>query len=973
MISISSKRFLASILCVALLLGAIPSLGSEVFPFIAYTTQTLRMLEKPLSSANLILSIPPNDALTVTGSDGSFYIVEYSGRLGYADKTSITKTAPGPQGAKLAADTAPLAANTAVTSKYPTLTIDSEGPAVRALQLALEELNFYKNKVDGKYGENTAQTVRDYQEKNKLPVNGIADPISQQKLFEGRPLNFAGRATQVRTLPAISGLILRPGDRGDAISQLQQLLKDKGFYKGTIDGEYGRGTEDAVRDFQKTSGLKVDGKAGQNTMQSLSSTTGSQDSQPSISAAPQATISPPFVPELGEATYPYQTIATASVNMRKSPSANAARMLTIPENASITVLETSSNFLKVTYRNYTGYAMSDYISVPEQYLSGKTLPINTAARQNYETLGVAASGEKVRSLQLALTELGFLKGQVDGVFGAGTLAAMKALQEKNKLRPTGVATPEIQQLIYEGRPRNAGNKLVSIKLLPPIPNFPMSQGDKGDAVLVLNRQLLELGHYTGTPGNEYTAKTTNSVKGFQKAHSIKQTGKADTFTLLAINAALGVSVLPTAQPVGPTAAPPPSFVTLQNGTKGVAVTQLQARLVSLGYNQAAPDGIYGAKTQAAIKAFQMRNALLVNGIADYATQQKLYDASALPAGTNLPEVNPGLKQETLRIGSVGQGVITLQSRLLTLNYLTGAADGIFGTETAKAVSAFQRKNSLKADGVAGPSTLDSLYGKNAVSNQGIVVTPGTGSQETAQPTSLRIGDSGSDVKSMQQKLINLKYLSGGADGIFGPKSFLALQSFQSNNKLQADGVAGKLTLAKLSDPKALPASGLIDPKPIPTPKPSVPGAPVFRAPKASEVRYSDWQSVIRAKLRSMPKVIVYDFLTGSHYNVTIFSMGKHADGEPPTKQDTQIMENIMGVNNWTPRPVWVIFSDGSVHMGSTHSHGHEVDHTSGNNLVGHICIHFPRSMQDAEATGPYAVSQQQSILAGWDLTKSMAK
>ncbi|NLC31744.1 MAG: SH3 domain-containing protein [Clostridiales bacterium] len=974
MISITSKRFLASILCAALLFAVIPSQGSPAFPFIGYTTQNLRMLEKPSAGANLILSIPPNDAVTVTGSDSNFYIIEYMNRLGYADKASITQTAPGLQGAKSAAANAPLAANAALIAKYPALAIGSEGPAVRALQFALEELNFYKSKVDGKYGENTAQTVRDYQEKNKLPVNGIADPVSQQRLFEGKPLNLAGRATQVRTLPAIPGLILRPGDRGDAVSDLQQLLKDKGYYKSTIDGVYGQGTENAVRDFQKANQLKVDGKVGQNTMQALLGSANNQDIQPTSPPAPQTTISPPFVPVLGEATYPYETIATASVNMRKAPSANAARMLTIPQNASITVLETSSNFLKVTYKNYTGYAMSDYISVPEQYLSGKTLPLDTAARQNYETLGVASSGEKVRSLQLALTELGYLKGQVDGVFGAGTLAAMKAMQEKNKLRATGVATPEIQQLIYEGRPRNAGNKLVTLKLLPPIPNFPMSQGDKGDAVLTLNRQLVELGHYNGTPGNEYTAKTTNSVKAFQKAHSIKQTGKADTFTLVAINTALGVNVLPTAQPQGPAVTSPPSFVTLQNGTKGVAVTQLQARLVSLGYNQATPDGIYGAKTQEAIKAFQMRNSLLVNGIADYATQQKLYDSSALPAGTaNLPDVNVGFTQETLRIGSVGQGVISLQSRLLALNYLKGAADGIFGTQTAKAVTSFQRKNSLKADGVAGPSTLDSLYGKQAIPNQSTAVSPGTGSQQTAGSTTLRVGDSGADVRSMQQKLITLKYLSGGADGIFGPKSFLALQNFQSNNKLQTDGIAGKLTLAKLTDPKAVPASGLIDPKPVPTQKPSIPGAPVFTSPRASEVRNSDWQTVIKAKLRRMPKVIVYDFLTGSHYNVTVFSMGKHADGEPPTKQDTQIMENIMGVNNWTPRPVWIIFSDGSVNMASTHSHGHEVDHTSGNNLVGHICIHFPRDMKDAEATGPYAVSHQQSILAGWDLTKSMAK
>lgn len=85
------------------------------------------------------------------------------------------------------------------------------------------------------------------------------------------------------------------------------------------------------------------------------------------------------------------------------------------------------------------------------------------------------------------------------------------------------------------------------------------------------------------------------------------------------------------------------------------------------------------------------------------------------------------------------------------------------------------------------------------------------------------------------------------------------------------------------------------------------------------------------------------------------------------------MENALGKNNWTPRPVWIIFSDGRVYMASTHSHGHEVDHNANNGLTGHICIHFPRTMAAAEAVGPYAVSHQQSILKGWDLTKAMAK
>ena len=198
-----------------------------------------------------------------------------------------------------------------------------------------------------------------------------------------------------------------------------------------------------------------------------------------------ATQAPVFQPEpLGEATYPYQTTASASVNMRKKPSASAARMLTIPADATITVLETSGDFLKVTYREYTGYAMSDYIHVPEQYLSGKSLPIDLNARQNYEVLSVNASGDKVRALQQALTELGYYKGTADGSYGAGTLAAVKAFQDKNKLRATGVALPELQQLIYEKRPRNAAGRLVSLTPAP-IPGYPMQQGDMGDAVAIV--------------------------------------------------------------------------------------------------------------------------------------------------------------------------------------------------------------------------------------------------------------------------------------------------------------------------------------------------------------------------------------------------------------------------------------------------------------------------------------------------------
>ena len=962
MIKINSRRLAAWILCAALLLGSMPGTAAAAFPFTGYMTENQLLRESSSASSTGLVTVPAGASIIVSGIDGSYYIAQYEGKLGYILQRAVSLTPAASPSA------APLAATQAQLLKYPALSLGSEGPAVRALQQGLQELNFHKGTIDGKYGKATESSVSAYQEKNKLPVNGIADAVSQERLFEGTPLNAAGKATDVRTLPAIAGQILRPGDRGDLIWDLQQKLKDKGYYKGTVDGVFGNGTEDAVRAFQRAAKLNVDGKAGNDTMQALAGTSSLPETPPP--AFPEPTQMPPFQESLGEATYPYQTIATASVNLRKSAATSATRILTIPTGASITVLETKDEFLKVTYGKYTGWAMSDYISVPEQYLSGKSLPIDSLARQNYETLGIGSNGDKVRALQQALTELGYYKSTVDGVFAAGTLSAMKAFQEKNSLRATGVASPEIQQLIYEKRPRNAGGKLVYLKLLPPIPGFPMQQGDVGDAVMQLNRGLIDLGHYTGTPTSEYTLKTSNAVKAFQKAHSIKQTGKTDAFTLLAINTALGIVTQPTPQPGSPEVTAPPSYVTLKKGTKGVAVTQLQTRLVSLGYDQTAPDGDFGSKTEAAVKAFQMRNNLLVNGIADYATQQALYSLTAIPAGASAGLPSPGPLQEVLRIGSVGAQVVTLQTRLVSLNYLKGKADGIFGTQTAQALTAFQRKNSLKADGVAGSATLNALYGSNAQGNQGAVTDPSKEEDSETQNASLRIGDSGSGVRSMQQRLIELKYLTGGADGIFGPGTFLALQAFQTKNKLQSDGIAGKLTLAKLSDPKAIAATGFNDPKPT---VPGTPSFPAFTAPRASEVRLGDLDTEVRSRLRSMPNVIIYDFMTGAHYNVTVFSLGKHADGEPPTKQDTQIMEKALGYNNWTPRPVWVIFSDGRVYMASTHSHGHEVDHNSNNGLTGHICIHFPRPMEAAEAVGPYAVSHQQSILKGWDLTQSMAK
>jgi peptidoglycan hydrolase-like protein with peptidoglycan-binding domain len=63
---------------------------------------------------------------------------------------------------------------------------------------------------------------------------------------------------------------------------------------------------------------------------------------------------------------------------------------------------------------------------------------------------------------------------------------------------------------------------------------------------------------------------------------------------------------------------------------------------------------------------------------------------------------------TLREGSKGAAVVTLQNKLKAAGFNPGAADGSFGPKTEAAVKAFQKSRGLTADGVVGPKTWDKL-------------------------------------------------------------------------------------------------------------------------------------------------------------------------------------------------------------------------------------------------------------------------
>ncbi|MCB5239836.1 glycosyl hydrolase family 18 protein [Niallia circulans] len=147
------------------------------------------------------------------------------------------------------------------------------------------------------------------------------------------------------------------------------------------------------------------------------------------------------------------------------------------------------------------------------------------------------------------------------------------------------------------------------------------------------------------------------------------------------------------------------------------------------------------------------------------------------------------KYPTLKSGSKGAAVVDMQNKLKKTKLYTGKANGVYDSATKNAVVAFQKKYKLKADGIAGPTTLSRLDS----------VATATKSATTAvkkYPT-LKLGSQGTAVKDMQNKLIKTKNYKGKALGKYDASTRSAVIAFQKKYKLKADGIAGPATLAKL--------------------------------------------------------------------------------------------------------------------------------------------------------------------------------
>ena len=225
-------------------------------------------------------------------------------------------------------------------------------------------------------------------------------------------------------------------------------------------------------------------------------------------------------------------------------------------------------------------------------------------------------------------------------------------------------------------------------------------GSSGSEVREVQSRLKDLGYfkYPNITGY-YGTITRDAVKAFQASKGLVQDGMVGSKTWAALQSGSTSSR-------GSSSSGNTINTLLKKGSRGSAVTQLQQLLKDKGYLKGPVDGIFGNQTYNAVRSFQKDAGLAVDGIVGSKTWAALQSGNTSSRGSS--SSRDIVSTELLKLGSRGTAVSNLQQRLKDLGYSIGKVDGIFGSQTQKAVKAFQKDNGLAADGIVGSKTIAKL-------------------------------------------------------------------------------------------------------------------------------------------------------------------------------------------------------------------------------------------------------------------------
>ena len=599
---------------------------------------------------------------------------------------------------------------------------------VLQMQNALKALG-YNLTADGKYGASTEAVVRIFQRSYGLTVDGVAGKATLEKLYSlagyDAPEAGAVPATPAAVPPPASSYSkLQVGSTGSAVKSLQQALNILG-YGIKADGIYGEGTRSAVRAFQRSQGLSVDGIAGAATQRKLYELVGSSTAAPATASPTHApTAAPTPAPTGGGTAYMSARVKTSGggLNMRAYGSSSAQVLAVIPNNTLITVVSYGDTWTQIYYGGHYGFVMTSYLNMSGIITAAPTAaPTPKAATATPYGGAVYTARVTTGGGGLNLREHGSSSAKVlalipnnttISVLSYGTPWSMVAYGDRTGFVMTSFLT------ISAYNPTPAPT-IVPTQAPPVVPtgeavarvttsggglNLRSGASQSSGAIITIpNGEYLQINSY----GETWCAVFYNGYSGYVMTRYLTIVSSLYTPTPAPI-------VTPTSAPTSTAGYDTAVFTrTLRSGYTGTDVLLLQQRLSNLNY-LAAKDisGTYDNATMDAVRQFQKVHGLSVDGLAGSNTFTFLFSASAIAYSADYSGYSTlHIYYQTVDAAQTS-AVQKMQNRLRELGY-TCSVSGIFDETTYMAVISFQLRNGVNVTGAADAATQSRLYASSA--------------------------------------------------------------------------------------------------------------------------------------------------------------------------------------------------------------------------------------------------------------------